>query len=103
MANQVLAPEQLLRKASDMVPVLKDRAAATEVLRRIPYESIQDLLASRLHLIGVPQRFGGLNVDYGLMLEVGAVLGSGCGSTSWCYSIWAVSYTHLTLPTKRIV
>tara|TARA_B100001146_G_scaffold9087_1_gene7518 strand:- start:68 stop:1024 length:957 start_codon:yes stop_codon:yes gene_type:complete len=23
------------------------------------------------------------------MLEVGAVLGSGCGSTSWCYSIWA--------------
>lgn len=35
MANQVLAPEQLLRKASDMVPVLKDRAAETEVLRRI--------------------------------------------------------------------
>ena len=89
MANQVLAPEQLLQKASDMVPVLKDRAAETEVLRRIPDESIQDLLASRLHLIGVPQRFGGLNVDYGLMLEVGAVLGSGCGSTSWCYSIWA--------------
>ena len=89
MANQVLAPEQLLRKASDMVPVLKDRAAATEVLRRIPDESVQDLLASRLHLIGVPERFGGLNVDYGLMLEVGAVLGSGCGSTSWCYSIWA--------------
>ena len=89
MVDQVLAPEELFRRASELVPVLRDRAARTEELRRIPDDTVQDLLASELHLIGVPRRFGGLDVDYGLMLEVGAVLGSGCASTSWCYSIWA--------------
>ena len=89
MVDQVLAPEELLRRASELVPALRERAAQTEELRRIPDESVRDLLASELHLIGVPRRFGGLDVDYGLMLEVGALLGSGCGSTSWCYSIWA--------------
>ena len=89
MVDQVVASEELLRKASELVPVLKDRAAHTEELRRIPDETVQDLLASGLHLIGVPKRFGGLDVDYSLMLEVGALLGSGCASTSWCYCIWA--------------
>ena len=89
MFDQVLAPEELLRRASELVPVLRGRAAQTEELRRIPDESVRDLLASELHLIGVPRRFGGLDVDYGLMLEVAALLGSGCASTSWCYSLWA--------------
>ncbi|SUZ49811.1 uncharacterized protein METZ01_LOCUS2665 [marine metagenome] len=89
MVDQVLAPDELLRRASQLVPLLKERAAQTEELRRIPDDTIQDLLSSELHLIGVPQRFGGLDVDYGLMLEVAALLGSGCGSTSWCYSIWS--------------
>ena len=87
--TQVLTPEELLRRASDLVPVLKDRAAHTEELRHIPAETVQDLLASGLGRIGVPIRFGGLDVDYGLMLDVGAELGRGCGSTSWCYSLWA--------------
>ena len=89
MADQVLAPEELLLRASQLVPLLKERAARTEELRRIPDDTVQDLLSSKLHLIGVPQRFGGLDVDYGLMLEVGALLGTGCASTSWCYSIWS--------------
>ena len=89
MVDQVVAPKELLRRASELVPILKERAAHTEELRRIPDETVQDLLASGLHLIGVPKRFGGLDVDYSLMLEVGALLGSGCASTSWCYCIWA--------------
>ena len=89
MADQVLVPEELLRRASQLVPLLKERAARTEELRRIPDDTVQDLLSSKLHLIGVPQRFGGLDVNYGLMLEVGALLGTGCASTSWCYSIWS--------------
>ncbi len=74
MVDQVLAPEELLRRATELVPVLRERAAQTEELRRIPDESVRDLLASELHLIGVPRRFGGLDVDYGLMLEVAALL-----------------------------
>ena len=87
--TQVLTPEELLRRASGLVPVLKDRVARTEELRQIPDETIQDLLSSGLHRIGVPQRFGGLDVDYGLILEAGALLGSGCASTAWCYCLWS--------------
>ena len=89
MVSEVLTPDELLSKASEMVPMLKDRAAQTEELRRIPDETVQNILASGLHRIGVPKQFGGLDVDYGLILEVGALLGSGCASTSWCYSLWS--------------
>ncbi len=87
--NQVLTPDELLRRASDLIPVLKDRAAHTEELRRIPDETVEDILSSGLHRIGVPQQFGGLDVDYGLILEVGYLLSSGCGATGWCYCLWA--------------
>jgi alkylation response protein AidB-like acyl-CoA dehydrogenase len=83
-----LTPEELLRRASDMIPALKERAAHAEELRRIPDETVQDLLASGLCRIGVPQRFGGLDVDYGLMLDIGVLLGTGCSATSWCYCLW---------------
>ena len=84
-----LTSEELLRRASDMVPVLKERAARTEELRRIPNESVEDILASELYRIGVPKRFGGVDVPYGLILEAGAELGRGCGSTAWCYCLWS--------------
>lgn len=86
--SQDLSPKELMKRAADLVPILRSRAAQTEQLRRIPDESLRDILSSGLHLIGVPRRFGGLDVDYGLMLETGVELGKGCGSTAWCYSLW---------------
>ena len=85
----VLTPDELLRRASEMVPALKERAGYTEELRRMPDETVQDLLESGLYRIAVPKMFGGLDVDYALMLEIGALLGVGCPSTSWCYCIWS--------------
>ena len=87
-ANTPTAAE-LMARAAALLPVLKERAAYTEQLRRVPEETVQDLLASGLHRIGVPRRFGGLDVDYGLALDVGIELGRGCAATAWCYSLWA--------------
>ena len=89
--KNVLTPEELLRRASEMVPVLKSRAVRTEELRRIPDETVQDFLSTGLYRIGVPKRFGGLDADYDLVLMVGEELGRGCGSASWCYSVWAAN------------
>jgi 3-hydroxy-9,10-secoandrosta-1,3,5(10)-triene-9,17-dione monooxygenase len=82
------APD-LLTKASGLVPVFRERAAHTEEMRRVPDENVDDLLGSGLCRIGVPKRFGGLEVSYGLALDVAAELGRGCPSTSWCYGLWA--------------
>jgi alkylation response protein AidB-like acyl-CoA dehydrogenase len=81
--------EELLQRASDLIPALKERAARTEELRRIPRETIGDVVASGLIRIGTPKRFGGLDVGYGLMLDVAVELGRGCGATAWCYALWA--------------
>ena len=87
-AEALSAPE-LLGKASALLPVLKERASHTEQLRRVPEASVDELLASQLLRIGVPKRFGGLDVPYGLAIEVAAELGRACPSTSWCYGLWA--------------
>jgi alkylation response protein AidB-like acyl-CoA dehydrogenase len=34
-------------------------------------------------------RFGGLGLNFDVVFDVAAELGRGCGSTAWCYSIWA--------------
>ncbi|MBC8279638.1 MAG: hypothetical protein H8E48_02525, partial [Chloroflexi bacterium] len=88
MTGKVLTTDELLRRASDMIPILKGRAVETENLRRIPDETVQELRSSELLRIGVPQLFGGLDADYASMFEVGALLGSACSATSWCFCIW---------------
>ena len=70
--------EELVRRASALVPVLKERAAHAEELRRIPDETVEDLIASELVRIGNPDRFGGLGVDYNVMFDAAAELGRGC-------------------------
>ena len=87
-AESLSAPE-LLRRASELVPVFRERAAHTEELRRLPDENISDLLASGLYRIGLPAKYGGIDGDYGLMHQAAAELGRGCPSTAWCYGLWA--------------
>ena len=38
--------DELLLRAADLVPVLRERAALTEELRRIPQETVDDFHAS---------------------------------------------------------
>ena len=80
---------ELMRRASAMLAALKERAARAEELRRLPEETVADLLASGLYRIGVPKGYGGLDVDYALALDVAAELGRACPATAWCYGLWA--------------
>ena len=80
--------DALLRRASDLLPVLKERAARAEQLRQIPSESVQDLISSGLIRVGNPDRYGGHGVDIDTGFEVDWELGRACGSTAWCYALW---------------
>jgi len=81
---------ELLQRASELVPVLQHRALETERLRRLPRETVDDLIASRLIRLGVPATFGGIGPDYDVAYDVGVELGRGCGAAAWCYSLYAV-------------
>jgi alkylation response protein AidB-like acyl-CoA dehydrogenase len=80
--------EELRRRTSELVPILRGRAARTEQLRQIPPETVQDLISSGLIRIGNPPRYGGLDIEYEAAFDVGWELGRACGSTAWCYSLW---------------
>jgi 3-hydroxy-9,10-secoandrosta-1,3,5(10)-triene-9,17-dione monooxygenase len=82
--------DDLLRRAAALVPMLRERAARTEQLRRTPPETVADLVASGLIRIGNPERYGGLGVDLDTAHAVAWELGRGCGSTAWCCSLWTV-------------
>ena len=80
---------ELIRRAADLVPVLRERAARTEELRRIPQETVDDFHAAGILRAAQPTRFGGYDIEYPVVLDIAAELGRGCGSSAWCYGIWA--------------
>ena len=81
--------DELLHRAAGLVPALRERAAHAEDLRQIPQETVDDFHASGILKACQPARFGGYEIDYPVLLDIAAELGRGCGSSSWCYSIWA--------------
>lgn len=82
--------DELLRRASALVPILRERAEHTEQLRQLPEETVRDLIASELIRVGNPDRYGGLGIEYDVMFEIAWELGRGCGASAWCYALWAV-------------
>jgi len=82
--------DEALRRATELVPVLRERAARAEALRQVPPETVKDLLASGLIRVGNPERYGGHGLDIDTAHEIAFELGRGCGSTAWCASLWMV-------------
>jgi alkylation response protein AidB-like acyl-CoA dehydrogenase len=83
--------EELIRRAAELVPVLRERAPQAEALRCVPQETIDALCRADLLRAPLPERFGGLGLDFDIILSVAAELGRGCGATAWCYGNWAAA------------
>ena len=82
--------EDLLETARDLIPVFKGRAQEAESLRQMPQATIDEIRASGLIRAMNPPRYGGHDDgDMDLYFDVDMELGRACGSTAWCYSVWA--------------
>ena len=77
--------EQILEAARALIPVLRARAPEAERIRRVPDETIEDLREAGLWRILRPESYGGVETDFGLMIDVTIELGRGCAATSWVY------------------
>ena len=86
--------KELVREARKLVPVLRERAQATDELRMLPDETVADLKAAGIHKIFTPRRYGGFEMDWGAHVDVSRELGRGCGSTSWVSSV-VMSHTWI--------
>ena len=80
---------ELVRRAAELVSMLRDQATNTEKKRRLPQEIIDAFHTTGILRAATPTRFGGYGLDFDVVFDVAAELGRGCGSSGWCYTIWA--------------
>lgn len=89
--------QQLIDSARALVPALRERAAKTDELRRLPDETIADLQAAGLFRVLQPARHGGYELDPQTLFEVQMTLAEGCASTAWVYGVVSVHSWQLAL------
>lgn len=85
---QAPSTAQLIQRARDLMPMFRERCFEPEKLGRLPEANVEALIDSGLLRIGVPARFGGLDVDIDAMFECSVELARGCAATAWCFSLW---------------
>ena len=78
--------DEMVARARALVPALRERARHAEALRRVPDETVADLHDTGLWAAFRPARYGGGEIPARGYVELGAILASGCGSTSWVYN-----------------
>jgi 3-hydroxy-9,10-secoandrosta-1,3,5(10)-triene-9,17-dione monooxygenase len=73
-------------RARALVPQLRDRAARTEELRRLPPETERDLHEAGLFRIVQPKRVGGSEFDYVALVDFAEILGKADASVAWNFA-----------------
>jgi 3-hydroxy-9,10-secoandrosta-1,3,5(10)-triene-9,17-dione monooxygenase len=73
----------LAARAAALIPQLRDRAARTEQLRRLPAETERDLHEAGLFKIVQPKRVGGYEFDYVALVDCAEIIGRADASVAW--------------------
>jgi 3-hydroxy-9,10-secoandrosta-1,3,5(10)-triene-9,17-dione monooxygenase len=93
--------EELLRRAEALVPVLQERAAKAEEMRRCPDETVRDYIDNELLRISQPAPYGGFELGYDVLCEVSQTLARGCGSQAWVHMVLADNILKLAAYSKE--
>jgi 3-hydroxy-9,10-secoandrosta-1,3,5(10)-triene-9,17-dione monooxygenase len=75
--------EQIVQRAYDLIPALRERAPEAERLREPLEATRQDIRQTGVHRIFQPARFGGSESPFRAGVDILAAIGQGCGSTAW--------------------
>lgn len=91
MASQIdtVTADELVGRARALMPVVRERAAGCEDLRRLPEDTEQAFRDAGFYRILQPARHGGLEMDYGIQTELAFEIGQGCASSAWNLSVVA--------------
>ncbi|WP_342430724.1 acyl-CoA dehydrogenase family protein [Neobacillus sp. FSL H8-0543] len=81
---------ELVKKASSIVPRLRERAKETDEIGRIPETTIKELKEAGLFHILRSKRFGGYQANMKTYTECVAEISRGCGSTGWIYGLCCI-------------
>ena len=90
---------EAMRRAREIVPLLRERAPAAEGARGLTRETEQLLHETGLFRFHQPKAFGGMELDFVAIVDIPAELARGCPSTAWnvgnlaCHH-WILGYYH---------
>ena len=87
--SEIPSAQDIVGRARELAPVLRERSAKAEQLRRVPDETVADLVAAGLTRIVQPARHGGFEMGWEVLCASSMALAHGCGSQAWVANIFA--------------
>jgi len=89
--------EDLLSRAAALVPMLREREAATSESRQVPAETIDAFTEAGFFRVLQPRRHGGFEMAPDVYCAIARTLAEGCMSSAWVYGVVAVHNWQLAL------
>jgi 3-hydroxy-9,10-secoandrosta-1,3,5(10)-triene-9,17-dione monooxygenase len=89
--------EELVRRASGLIPLLREKAAWMEENRRLHEDVLDALTDAGILRMRTPLRYGGYESDTGTVVDVVAELGRGDGSVAWTVGVWMIATWEMGL------
>ena len=93
--------EEALRRARDLAPVLRERAAGAEAARQMEKDTLADLHRTGLFRFHQPRRWGGMELPFVAIFDIPAELAGGCASTAWNVANLGIHHWMLALYDER--
>jgi 3-hydroxy-9,10-secoandrosta-1,3,5(10)-triene-9,17-dione monooxygenase len=93
--------DEAMRRAGELVPVLRERADAAEAARQMQKETLDDLHRTGLLRYHQPKRWGGMELPFVALFDIPAEVARGCASTGWNVANLGVHHWMLALYDER--
>lgn len=94
-AAGIVSPEELVRRARALVPMIRDRQEETETNGFVSEEIFGAIRDQDIFRILLPKRYGGFEHGLDTFAEVGFEIARGCGSVGWVNSVTAMYHVFL--------
>ena len=85
---------ELIERVRALAPAFAKRADAAEQARRMPAQSVREMLDVGLTRILMPERFGGYGLDFDAWNDVVLEISKSDASHGWCASL-LIHHAHL--------
>ena len=87
MSARIAAPTgthaEMMARTTALLPKIRARASQCERLRKVPRETIDELVEAGIVNLMLPKRWGGSELDYVALYDVISAVAGACASTSW--------------------
>ncbi|HEX2439366.1 MAG TPA: acyl-CoA dehydrogenase family protein [Methylomirabilota bacterium] len=93
--------EDILRRARELAPILRERAASAEANRQMEKTTLDDLHRQGLFRFHQPKRWGGLELPFPAIFDVPYEIARGCASTAWNVANLGIHHWMLALYDER--